>query len=122
MVCENAIEHSPREAECTGSRNLNLALQLRIVRGWWVQSGGLMQEEGHQPLIFSQWTSVLDILEWLLDRLGLPFLRLDGSTAVADRLALVDQCAPPPLRFLCCHVCLECSVWLCAVRRPSREA
>ena len=52
---------------------------------------GYAQEEGHHPLIFSQWTSVLDILEWLLDRLQLPYLRLDGSTAVADRLALVDK-------------------------------
>ena len=52
---------------------------------------GSAQEEGHHPLIFSQWTSVLDILEWLLDRLRLPYLRLDGSTAVADRLALVDK-------------------------------
>ena len=50
-----------------------------------------VQEEGHHPLIFSQWTSVLDILEWLLERLQLPYLRLDGSTAVADRLALVDK-------------------------------
>ncbi len=49
------------------------------------------QADGHHPLIFSQWTSVLDILEWLLDRLQLPYLRLDGSTAVADRLALVDR-------------------------------
>ena len=52
---------------------------------------GSAQEEGHHPLIFSQWTSVLDILEWLLERLQLPYLRLDGSTAVADRLALVDK-------------------------------
>lgn len=63
------------------------------------------QAEGHHPLIFSQWTSVLDVLEWLLDQLGLPFLRLDGSTAVADRLALVDQCAPPSP-----HICL-CTHW-----------
>ena len=45
--------------------------------------------------MFSQWTSTLDVLEWLLQQLGLPFLRLDGSTAVAERLSLVDQCAPP---------------------------
>lgn len=50
-----------------------------------------MQAEGHHLLIFSQWTSMLNILEWLLDRLQLPYLRLDGSTAVADRLALVDK-------------------------------
>lgn len=48
---------------------------------------------------------MLDVLEWLLDQLGLPFLRLDGSTAVADRLALVDQCALPfPLSLLCLMV------------------
>jgi hypothetical protein len=36
---------------------------------------------------------MLDILESVLDSLALPFLRLDGSTAVEDRLLLVDQCA-----------------------------
>ena len=53
------------------------------------------QAAGSRPLIFSQWTSVLDVLEWLLRQLGLPFLRLDGSTAVAERLSLVDKCALP---------------------------
>ncbi len=42
-------------------------------------------------MLFSQWTTCLDVLEWVLDSLRLPFLRLDGSTAVADRLALTDQ-------------------------------
>ena len=55
------------------------------------------QAKGSRPLVFSQWTSTLDVLEWLLQQLGLPFLRLDGSTAVAERLSLVDQCARPPL-------------------------
>ncbi|KAK9838506.1 hypothetical protein WJX81_003780 [Elliptochloris bilobata] len=50
-----------------------------------------LKAKGSRPLIFSQWTSTLDILEWLLQQLGLPFLRLDGSTAVAERLSLVDQ-------------------------------
>ena len=49
------------------------------------------QAEGHRCLLFSQWTACLDVLEWVLDAARLPFLRLDGSTAVADRLALVDQ-------------------------------
>jgi len=34
---------------------------------------------------------VLDILEWLLQTLKLPYVRLDGSTAVADRLTIVDM-------------------------------
>ncbi|KAK9819591.1 hypothetical protein WJX72_000080 [[Myrmecia] bisecta] len=50
-----------------------------------------LQERGSRPLIFSQWTAVLDVLELLLDQLQLPYVRLDGSTAVADRLRIVDQ-------------------------------
>lgn len=33
-------------------------------------------------LIFSQWTRLLDLLEVLLNDLGMPFLRLDGSTPI----------------------------------------
>ena len=50
----------------------------------------LLQNKGSRPLIFSQWTSVLDILGWLLEIMGLTYVRLDGSTLVADRLATVD--------------------------------
>ncbi|XP_059278213.1 protein CHROMATIN REMODELING 19 isoform X2 [Lycium ferocissimum] len=33
---------------------------------------------GHRVLIFSQWTSMLDILEWTLDVIGVTYRRLDG--------------------------------------------
>jgi SWI/SNF-related matrix-associated actin-dependent regulator 1 of chromatin subfamily A len=33
---------------------------------------------------------VLDIMEWFLHERGLSYVRLDGSTAVADRLTIVD--------------------------------
>lgn len=59
----------------------------------WMAALLAAQAAGSRPLIFSQWTSTLDILEWLLQQLDLPFLRLDGSTAVAERLSLVDRCA-----------------------------
>ena len=36
--------------------------------------------EGHKSLVFSQWTSMLNLLEPHLRERGLPFLRLDGST------------------------------------------
>lgn len=42
-------------------------------------------------LIFSQWTRVLDLLEVLLEELGLAHLRLDGQTPVCERQALVDS-------------------------------
>jgi SNF2 family DNA or RNA helicase len=45
--------------------------------------------EGHKSLVFSQWTSMLDLIEpHLLDR-DLPFLRLDGSTR--ERGAVVQR-------------------------------
>ncbi|KAK3233296.1 hypothetical protein CYMTET_56395 [Cymbomonas tetramitiformis] len=49
-----------------------------------------LKERSSRPLIFSQWTSMLDLLEWFLDELGLSYCRLDGSTAVDERQQLVD--------------------------------
>lgn len=37
-----------------------------------------LKEGGHRVLIFSQWTSMLDILEWTLDTIGVTYRRLDG--------------------------------------------
>lgn len=49
--------------------------------------------EGHKALVFSQWTSLLDLLEPLLATAGIRFLRLDGSTQ--DRQAIVDSFQDP---------------------------
>lgn len=49
-----------------------------------------LRSGGHRVLIFSQWTSMLDILEWALDVLGLTYKRLDGSTQVTERQTIVD--------------------------------
>ena len=43
--------------------------------------------EGHKALVFSQWTSLLDLVEPRLTAAGLGFVRLDGSTR--DRAAVV---------------------------------
>jgi SNF2 family DNA or RNA helicase len=45
-------------------------------------------EDGHKALVFSQWTSLLDLIEPVLQQIGIPFIRLDGSTR--DRAAVVD--------------------------------
>ena len=37
-------------------------------------------EEGHKALVFSQWTSLLDLVEPELEARGVAFTRLDGST------------------------------------------
>jgi superfamily II DNA or RNA helicase len=53
--------------------------------------------EGHKALVFSQWTSLLDLVEPHLRAAEMPFVRLDGSTR--DRGAVVerfqDESGPP---------------------------
>jgi len=53
--------------------------------------------EGHRALIFSQWTSLLDLVEPHLERTGVEFTRLDGATR--DRAGVVerfqDEAGPP---------------------------
>jgi superfamily II DNA or RNA helicase len=55
--------------------------------------------EGHKALVFSQWTSLLDLIEPHLRRAEIGFTRLDGSTV--DRAAVVsqfqDDAGPPVL-------------------------
>ena len=46
-------------------------------------------EEGHAALVFSQWTSLLDLVEPRLKAADIGFLRLDGSTR--NRADIVDQ-------------------------------
>jgi SWI/SNF-related matrix-associated actin-dependent regulator of chromatin subfamily A containing DEAD/H box 1 len=48
-------------------------------------------KEGHRVLIFSVWTTCLDLLSCLLEQMGLGCLRMDGSTAVSERQCLIDQ-------------------------------
>lgn len=45
--------------------------------------------EGHKALIFSQWTSLLDLIEIALKKEGLAFDRIDGSTK--NRGEIVDR-------------------------------
>ncbi|KAH7841079.1 hypothetical protein Vadar_025297 [Vaccinium darrowii] len=49
-----------------------------------------LKKDGHRVLIFSQWTSMLDILEWTLEVIGVTYRRLDGSTQVTERQTIVD--------------------------------
>lgn len=44
--------------------------------------------EGHKALVFSQWTSLLDLVEPELNTAGVAFTRLDGSTR--DRASVVE--------------------------------
>ena len=50
-------------------------------------------ELGHRALVFSQWTSLLDLVEPHLTEAGLSFSRIDGSTA--DRESVVGEFQRP---------------------------
>ena len=56
-----------------------------------------LKEGGHRVVLFSQFTSTLDLLEEFVSAprdaggLGFAHLRLDGNTAVGERQALIDD-------------------------------
>jgi len=54
------------------------------------------RDDGHKALVFSQWTSLLDLIEPLLERESLPFLRLDGSTRDRQSVVQAFQCEEGP--------------------------
>jgi len=53
--------------------------------------------DGHKALVFSQWTSLLDLLTPPLERAGIAPLRLDGSTRDREGVvrAFQDDAGPP---------------------------
>lgn len=66
----------------------------------WMNSGKVkkLQElleayikNGDRILIFSQFTTMMDILEAVLETLSIKFMRLDGSTPMATRQDIIDQ-------------------------------
>ncbi|KAF1944077.1 hypothetical protein EJ02DRAFT_452695 [Clathrospora elynae] len=65
----------------------------------WMDSGKVVKllellkkykENGDRALVFSQFTSVMDILGWVFDDHDINFMRMDGSTPIAERQSLMD--------------------------------
>ncbi|KAL4660861.1 SWI/SNF-related matrix-associated actin-dependent regulator of chromatin subfamily A containing DEAD/H box 1 [Arapaima gigas] len=50
-----------------------------------------LKQKGDRVVLFSQFTMMLDIVEVLLHHLGHRFVRLDGSTPIANRIVFIDQ-------------------------------
>ena len=57
--------------------------------------------DGHRALVFSQWTSLLDLIEPHLATANIPFLRLDGSTTDRGSVVTAFQAdTGPPVMLL----------------------
>jgi SWI/SNF-related matrix-associated actin-dependent regulator 1 of chromatin subfamily A len=66
----------------------------------WMDSGKVLallsllkeyKKNGDRALVFSQFTSVMDILSWVFDDHDIAFMRMDGSTPIAERQSLMDD-------------------------------
>ena len=51
----------------------------------------LTAEEDRKIILFSEWTRMLDLIQPLADKHGLPFVRLDGSVPQKKRQALIHE-------------------------------
>eukprot|EP00898_Chlorokybus_atmophyticus_P005672 jgi/Chlat1/6105/Chrsp40S05678 len=49
------------------------------------------QAEGHRALVFTQTVMMLDILEMHVEKAGLQYRRMDGTTPVQQRMRLIDE-------------------------------
>ncbi|XP_029961181.1 SWI/SNF-related matrix-associated actin-dependent regulator of chromatin subfamily A containing DEAD/H box 1A [Salarias fasciatus] len=50
-----------------------------------------LKDKGDRVVLFSQFTMMLDIVEELMKHLSHRYVRLDGSTPIADRIGLIDE-------------------------------
>lgn len=91
-ACEEMISENSKRREVLGKYTLlqdDLFSSSKFVRLRHLLPD--LIKKGHRMLIFSQWTKVLDLMLNLLESLELSCLRLDGSTPVSERQALIDK-------------------------------
>ncbi|KAI4277882.1 MAG: hypothetical protein LQ337_001428 [Flavoplaca oasis] len=81
-------------------RHLATMDKYRLKNDEWMDSGkvtklsGLLKgfkQNGDRVLVFSQFVMVMDILEDVMETLGMRFFRLDGSTKIDERQDMIDQ-------------------------------
>eukprot|EP00466_Bigelowiella_natans_P003232 jgi/Bigna1/52951/estExt_Genewise1Plus.C_130170 len=92
MTCVEEGEHVPKLNSflLTTERFNNVNLLKSAKFDFLKEKLPQLVAEEHRVLIFSQWTSLLDILELLMEDLALQYLRLDGSTPASERQELID--------------------------------
>lgn len=85
---------------CTGDYALLLSKRFALKKEEWMDSGKINKfkelvtkfaENGDRLLVFSQFTTLMDILEAVLETLKIKFMRLDGSTDMSIRQEMIDK-------------------------------
>ncbi len=56
----------------------------------------LFEEDDRKAVLFSEWTTMLNLIEPIVKKLGLKFVRLDGSVPQKQRQALVNEFQTDP--------------------------
>jgi SNF2 family DNA or RNA helicase len=79
-ACHRALVPGQQAGDSAKLRRLRADLEMAVAAG-------------HRALVFSQWTSFLDLVSPALTDMGIEHLRLDGSTR--DRQGLVDAFQDP---------------------------
>lgn len=79
-ICQQVL--SSKSFKEIASRSGKLLVLLRTLRQW--------KKEGHKVLLFSQSRQMLDILERCVFEENHNFVRLDGTTALANRPRIID--------------------------------
>lgn len=76
-----------------------LRKKFALKRQEWMDSGKVKiavdlitkwRADGHRVLLFSQFTTVMDILETVMETQSIPFMRLDGQTKMDVRQGMID--------------------------------
>ena len=99
IILEELMPYNDFECHHMCVENPNSLGKFKLKNDEWMDSGKVEQMKelltrfianGDRTLIFSQFTMVMDILEYVLETLQIEFVRLDGRTNVEDRQSILD--------------------------------
>ncbi|KAJ5816767.1 Helicase C-terminal [Penicillium robsamsonii] len=99
IILEELMPYNDFECHHMCVENPNSLGKFKLKNDEWMDSGKVehLKElltrfiaNGDRTLIFSQFTMVMDILEYVLETLKIEFVRLDGRTNVEDRQSILD--------------------------------
>ncbi|XP_050435518.1 SWI/SNF-related matrix-associated actin-dependent regulator of chromatin subfamily A containing DEAD/H box 1 homolog [Adelges cooleyi] len=79
--------------KCLSKLKYDLPIEMFLDSGKFKQLDQILpdlKDRGHRVLIFSQFLTVLDLLEIYMSHSGHSYLRLDGSTQVQERQLMID--------------------------------